>query len=258
MAEDLTRLKIESSERDEARKGAKFLDRAAMLENAGLFVTQADGEIVAAEMPPSLLHAMKSILTALAETGEVFLLKSDPEISPEKAAEILGISRPLVYQRMDSGKLPFRLVGRHRRVLVDDVMTLKRLEDRRRGLADAFELDTEKTTGPATNAENNSLPSSSRAFGSSDIDQLVLGTTNAPYRRTMSSTDLVARITSRDWRNWIAHVATFFTEVRPELVLEFAQRHAIPIQDLAASYESMKSTTGESNPALEKALERLA
>lgn len=49
----------------------------------------------------------------------------------------------------------------------------------------------------------------------------------------------------------------FFTEVRPELVLEFAERHAIPIQDLAASYEAMKSTTGESSPALESALERL-
>ncbi|MGY4319589.1 hypothetical protein [Bradyrhizobium sp. JR3.5] len=55
---------------------------------------------------------MKSILTALAETGEVLLLKSDPEISPEKAAEILGISRPLVYRRMDSGELPFP-VGRN-------------------------------------------------------------------------------------------------------------------------------------------------
>ncbi|WP_092089240.1 helix-turn-helix domain-containing protein [Bradyrhizobium brasilense] len=82
--------------------------------------------MVAAEMPPSLLLAMKSILTLQAETGEVLLLRSDPEISPEKAAEILGISRPLVYQRMDSGKLPFRLIGRHRRVLVNDVMTLKR------------------------------------------------------------------------------------------------------------------------------------
>lgn len=258
MAEYLTRLKIESSDQDEARKGANLLDHAAMLGHGGVFVTQADGQILASGLPPSLLRAMRSILTALAETGEVLLLRSDPEISAEKAAEILGISRPLVYQRMDSGKLPFRLVGRHRRVLVNDVMTLKRLEDRRRGLADALEVDTDKPTGPATKAETSSGPSSSRAFRSSDIDQLVLGTTNSPYRRTMSSADLVARITSRDWRNWIAHIATFFTEVRPELVLEFAQRHAIPIQDLAASYESMKSTTGESNPALESALERMA
>ncbi|MCP1909682.1 excisionase family DNA binding protein [Bradyrhizobium elkanii] len=129
--------------------------------------------MVAAEMPPSLL-------TLQAETGEVLLLRSDPEISPEKAAAILGISRPLVYQRMDSGKLPFRLIGRHRRVLVNDVMTLKRLEDQRRGLTDALDLDTGEATGPATTTEK-SL-SSARLPKSSDIDQLVLGTTNAPYR----------------------------------------------------------------------------
>ncbi|MGY3572858.1 hypothetical protein ACVMB1_000062 [Bradyrhizobium sp. USDA 4504] len=156
---------------------------------------------------------------------------------------------------MDSGKLPFRLIGRHRRVLVNDVMTLKRLEDQRRGLTDALDLDTGEATSPATTTEKS--PSSASLPKTSDIDQLVLGTTNAPYRRMMSATDLVARITSRDWRNWIAHIVTFFTEVRPELVLEFAERPAIPIQDLAASYESMKSTTGESSPALESALERL-
>lgn len=136
-------------------------------------------------------------------------------------------------------------------------MALKRLEERRRGFADALEDDTDKPIGPATRTEKNS-PSSARTCKSSDIDQLVLGTTNAPYRRTMSATDLVARITSRDFRNRIAHIATFFTEVRPVPILEFAERHAISIQDLAASYEAMKSTTGESSPALERALERLA
>lgn len=75
-------------------------------------------------------------------------------------------------------------------------MTLKRLEDRRRGLADALDADP-----PATKPEKGSHPYSNRAFRPNDIDELVLGTTNAPYRRTMSSTDLVARITSRDWRN---------------------------------------------------------
>ncbi|MBV9202855.1 MAG: hypothetical protein JOY83_24585 [Alphaproteobacteria bacterium] len=59
-------------------------------------------------------------------------------------------------------------------------------------------------------------------------------------------------------QNWIAHVVTFITEVRPEVVLPFARRHTIPIRDLAAAYQSMKSATGETNPALESTLERLA
>ena|GEM_PF-5222712 len=98
--------------------------------------------------------------------------------------------------------------------------------------------------------------SSNRGSTPKDVDQLVLGTTNAPYRRTINSTDLAARLTSRDWQNWIAHVVTFFTEVRPELVLQFARLHAIPIKDLAAAYRSMKSVAGETNPTLERAFER--
>jgi excisionase family DNA binding protein len=209
-------------------------------------------------MPTSLLRALQNILIALAESGEVLLLSPELEISPEKAAEILGISRPLVYQRMDSGKLPFRLVGTHRRVFVSNVIALKQLEERR-GFAESLAVDPEQNE-PARPTKKPDSPrrSSNPASKPQNIDQLVLGTTNAPYRRTMNATDLVARLTSRDWQNWIAHVATFFTEVRPELVLEFARLHAIPIQDLVASYRSMKSATGESNPALESALERLA
>jgi excisionase family DNA binding protein len=78
-------------------------------------------------------------LAALAESGEALVLKSDAEVSPEKAAEILGISRPLVYQRMDSGRLPFRQVGTHRRI----VAALKLFEDQRRSLASALSADAE-------------------------------------------------------------------------------------------------------------------
>ena len=246
MAEALTRLKIESTDREEARKGANFLDGAAMLEHGGLFVTKANGERLTAEMPASLLRAMKSILITLAETGEVLLLNPELEISPEKAAEILGMSRPLVYRQMDSGKLPFRLVGTHRRVRVNDVIVLKQF------------AEEDEPAGPTKKSQKSIRRSSNRASKSHDVDQLVLGTTNAPYRRTINATDLVVRLTSRDWQNWIAHVVTFFTEVRPELVLQFARLHAIPIQDLAAAYRSMKSATGETNPALESELERLA
>jgi excisionase family DNA binding protein len=260
MAEALKRLKIKSTDREEARKGANFLDRAVTQGRGGLFVISANGTQITAEMPASLLRAMKSTLITLAETGEVLLLSPELEISPEKAAEILGMSRPLVYQRMDSGKLPFRLVGTHRRVLVNDVIALKQFEERRHGFAEA-PADYAKGDEPASlvkKSEKSTGRSSNRGSTPNDVDRLVLGTTNAPYRRTINSTDLVARLISRDWQNWIAHVVTFFTEVRPELVLQFARLHAIPIQDLAAAYRSMKSATGETNPALESALERLA
>jgi excisionase family DNA binding protein len=41
----------------------------------------------------------------------------EDEISVERAAKLLGISTQIVHQRMDSGKLSFRQVGMHRKVL---------------------------------------------------------------------------------------------------------------------------------------------
>jgi hypothetical protein len=157
---------------------------------------------------------------------------------------------------MDIGDLPFRYVGKHRRTKLAGVLALKAKMDAQRRAMEALAADADEyeRTSPAKKLEK----SVGRSSTPKDIDQLVLGTTNAPYRRTIKSTDLVARLTSRDWQNWIAHVVTFFTEVQPELVLQFARIHAIPIQDLAAAYRSMKSATGEANPALESALERLA
>jgi excisionase family DNA binding protein len=141
MVEAVTRFKVLDSEREEAKKAASFLERATT--HSGLFLTLANGDQVLAEMPASLLAAVKDVLVALAESGETFVMKSDAELSPEKAAEILGISRPLVYQRMDSGRLPFRQVGTHRRVRAVDVAALRQFEDQRRSFAAALSADTE-------------------------------------------------------------------------------------------------------------------
>ena len=143
MAETMTKLKVEEIDREQARKGASFLGRASVLEHGGLFLTKADGERVMAEMPASLLRAMQSLLAAVAEAGTAFVFKPEDEVSPERAAELLGVSRPIVYQRMDTGRLPFRQVGTHRRIRAADVAELKQFEDRRRTFAAALSADTE-------------------------------------------------------------------------------------------------------------------
>jgi excisionase family DNA binding protein len=136
-------LSIDNIDREHAKTGASFLGRASALQHSGLFLTKADGEKVMAEMPPSILLAMQGMLAAVAESGAAVVFSPDDEMSPEKAAELLGISRPLVYQRMDSDKLPFRQVGTHRRIRAADVAALRTFEDRRRAFAAALSADTE-------------------------------------------------------------------------------------------------------------------
>ncbi len=73
----------------------------------------------------------------------------DAELSPEAAARILGFSRPVVYHRMDSGRLAFRQVGSHRRVLYKDVLALRAFEEERRAFSRAMSEDTDAQEEPA-------------------------------------------------------------------------------------------------------------
>jgi len=250
---------------DQDRKAAKVFDKLGKGDQVEVRVRRKSGKDEIVKLPPKAAALLETALGHLLQGERVAVLAEDRELSPNDAAVILGISRPLVVHRMDVGDLPFRYVGKHRRAKLKDVLTLKtKMDAQRKAMAAlAANAEEDEPAGPAKkpaksigrSSKGASVPKDSAP---KDIDQLVLGTTNAPYRRTIKSTDLVARLTSRDWQNWIAHVVTFFTEVRPELVVQFARLHAIPIRDLATAYRSMKSATGETNPALERALERLA
>lgn len=248
---------------DQDRKAARAFDKLGKGDRVEVRVRRKSGEDQVVRLPPRAAALLEFALGHLLKGERVAVLSEDQELSPNDAADILGISRPLVVHRMDVGDLPFRYVGKHRRTKLKDVLVLKSRIDAQRAAMEAPAADTEdlrrRRRGASLTKKSKSIGrSSNRTSAPKAVDQLVLGTTNAPYRRTINSTDLVACLTSRDWQNWIAHVVTFFTEVRPELVLKFARLHGIPIQDLAAAYRSMKSATGETNPALERALERLA
>ena len=245
---------------DQDRKAAKALGKLGNGDQVEVRVRRRSGKDQIVRLPPKAAALIETALGHLLQGERVAVLAEGRELSPNDAADILGISRPLVVHRMDVGDLPFRYVGKHRRAKLKDVLTLKtKIDAQRKAMAAlAANAEEDELAGPAKKSAKSIGRSSKRTSAPTDIDQLVLGTTNAPYRRTINSTDLVARLISRDWQNWIAHVVTFFTEVRPELVLQFARLHAIPIQDLAAAYRSMKSATGETNPALESALDRLA
>ncbi|WP_244623612.1 helix-turn-helix domain-containing protein [Bradyrhizobium cosmicum] len=251
---------VELSDRD--RKAAKDFAKPGKGDHVEVRIRRKSGEDQVVRLPPKAAALIETALGRLLQGERVAVLAEDQELSPNDAADILGISRPLVVQRMDSHDLPFRYVGKHRRTKLRDVLALKSQMDARQAALKALVEDAENVAprdgaGPAKTSKS-AGSASNRGSAPKNVDQIVLGTTNAPYRRTISSTDLVARIASRDWQNWIAHVVTFFTEVRPELVLQFARRHAISTRDLTAAYRSMKSATGETNPALERALERLA
>jgi hypothetical protein len=90
------------------------------------------------------------------------------------------------------------------------------------------------------------------------VDKLVLATVNAPYKREISASILAGCLAQADPGNWTVHVATFFSDLSPELIFDFAASHGISNSKLADAYMAVKSKTGEFTPDLEAKLASLA
>ena len=64
---------------------------------------------------------LSHLVDAKARGQGVLLTRSNAEVTPAEAAELLGMSRPQVRKLMEEGKLVFRKVGTHHRVRVASV-----------------------------------------------------------------------------------------------------------------------------------------
>lgn len=94
-------------------------------------------------LPPAAAALVEVLLGHLFRGERVAVLAEDQEVSPNDAAGILGMSRPLVVHRMDLGDLPFRYVGKHRRAKLKDVLALKTKIDAQCAAMEALADDAE-------------------------------------------------------------------------------------------------------------------
>jgi excisionase family DNA binding protein len=74
------------------------------------------------ELPPKALRMVADMLGMMAQRQPVVLLPQKLELTTQDAAGFLNVSRPFVVKQIEAGRLPCRKVGRHRRILFDDLM----------------------------------------------------------------------------------------------------------------------------------------
>src|SRR5436190_14742506 len=110
---------------DEDRKDTRRLGKLAKDEAVEVRVRRPGRSARVLDLPPDATALIEGLLVHLLAGDRVAVLTDDRELSPNEAASIIGISRPLVVHRMNIGELPFRYVGKHRRARLKDVLRLK-------------------------------------------------------------------------------------------------------------------------------------
>ena len=83
------------------------------------------------ELPLSeqVYELMRRLLIDLAQNRPVAIVPLDHELTPNQAADILNASRGTVLRLIETGDLPARMVGSHRRVRLEDLLAYKTKSD---------------------------------------------------------------------------------------------------------------------------------
>ena len=129
-----------------ARVAGQRLSRLAHGNRPVRFQVEADPQELI-ELPAGALALLVEILEAMAAGRGVTLIPEKAELSSVEAADALNVSRPFLIKLLNEGAIPYRKVGKHRRVRRDDVMNYKMKIDREREaaldrlVADAQEQD---------------------------------------------------------------------------------------------------------------------
>ena len=90
----------------------------------------ADGQEIS--IPESVYQVLYQAVHALASGKIISIVIQDRELTTQKAADLLKVSRPHLIKLLDQGEIPCVRVGTHRRVRFDDLMKYKEQRDSKR------------------------------------------------------------------------------------------------------------------------------
>jgi excisionase family DNA binding protein len=97
------------------------------------------------ELPAAAVALLMDILEAMAAGRGVSIIPENAELTTVQAAAILNVSRPYFIKLLAEGAIPHRKVGKHRRILMEDVMTYKkRIDQDRETVLDQLAADAQE------------------------------------------------------------------------------------------------------------------
>lgn len=140
--------KITKSDQKVALSSIKFLtereEQARKNKSKVINITIQDSDEIVT-IPLKALKLLKSIISNMAQGKSIALMATDAEITTQQAAEILNVSRPHIIKLLEKGKIPYKKVGSHRRILLEDILNYEsKLKVKRRKKLNSLAKDAQK------------------------------------------------------------------------------------------------------------------
>ena len=105
------------------------------------------------ELPDSVYQLLKDIVRNMQLGRAIVLVPENQQLTTQRAADLVGVSRPHLIKLLESGEFPYHKVGSHRRIYLKDVIAYQKRRDAERKAAlnllarEAFEAGLYDRTG---------------------------------------------------------------------------------------------------------------
>ncbi|MGC9272176.1 excisionase family DNA-binding protein [Acidiphilium sp.] len=126
---------VSDDDRSVARDASRALARLASNRSVHVEARSDNCDSQTFVLPASAVRLLTDMLTHLANGHAVAVIPEDAELTTQQAADLLNVSRPFLVGLLEKNEIPFRLVGRHRRIRFQDMVAFREVMQKRRKAA---------------------------------------------------------------------------------------------------------------------------
>jgi excisionase family DNA binding protein len=111
-------------------EGTQIRELNRMLQGGTPKLVSAEGERV--ELPDAVFRLLKDIVRNMQLGRAIVLIPENQQLTTQRAADLLGVSRPHLIKLLEAGELPYHKAGSHRRIYLRDFVAYQKRRDAER------------------------------------------------------------------------------------------------------------------------------
>jgi excisionase family DNA binding protein len=111
-------------------ENAQMVELRRLVQRGSAKLVGLDGQQL--ELPATVHELLLSILKNLEAGKAISIVPENQQLTTQRAAILLGVSRPFLVGLLETGEIPFHMVGSHRRIYLKDLLSYKHRRDNAR------------------------------------------------------------------------------------------------------------------------------